>query len=123
MREQGTTGHPFPPKGARGKNMASLAGKVARLKNAHLTAKDVDDLVMETDREEAFARVFLHHLAICPECNAAGGFILEAFAAGEIDESLDRLSLDLFRSRLSAPTLWKEFEGWAPQERKRIVRK
>jgi len=84
--------------------------KPSRVRNAHLTPKDLD-LLVESDSTMVLGRIFLHHLSICPPCRAVGGFLLHALEAGEIDEELDGFSIQLSRSRFHAPALWKKLEA------------
>jgi hypothetical protein len=84
--------------------------KPSRMRDAHLSPEDLD-LLVESDSTKVLGRIFLHHLAICPTCHAVGGFLLHALEAGEIDEELNGLSIELSRSRFHAPALWKKLEA------------
>ena len=53
------------------------------MQHAHLTREDVD-LFLEADSSETSRQIFLHLLAVCPECYKAGGAILEAYLAGDL---------------------------------------
>jgi hypothetical protein len=92
------------------------------MRDAYLTPEDLD-LLMESDGENVLKRILLHHLSVCPACHAVGGFLLDALAAGEIDEDLDGFSIDLYRSRLHAPALWKELQAKKPRHWKNVVKK
>lgn len=76
------------------------------MKDAHLKAEDIDPLLW--DEDEVRNRLLLHHLAVCPECYAVGGFILDLYLAGEIDLKFGHIDLVLGRSRLEAPALWEK---------------
>lgn len=92
------------------------------MKHAHLTPEDVD-LFVETDNEEAAKKMFFHLLALCPECYAAGGAILEAYLAGEVELDFDSISVGLALSRAEAPALWKELEGLDAEARKELAQR
>jgi tetratricopeptide (TPR) repeat protein len=77
------------------------------MKDAHLTP---DELIrfLEDGGEEIQNRIFLHHLALCPECYAVGGYILDAYLAGDVGLDLCSIDIDLARTRREAPVLWEE---------------
>jgi hypothetical protein len=83
---------------------------VLEIQHEHLTPEDVDDFV-NTDSEEVCKRMFFHLLSLCPQCHAAGGYVLEAYLAGHVELDFDSFSVDLAQSRAEAPGLWKELEG------------
>lgn len=86
------------------------------MKDDHLTQEGLR-AVLE-DRGEARNRLLLHHLAVCPECHAVGGDVLEAYQAGELTLDLFTLDVDLLRTRRAAPGLWQELRQ-EPFERQR----
>lgn len=90
------------------------------MKDAHLTQEDLGRL-LEDDGEEIRNRIFLHHLAVCPECHAIGGHILDAYLAGEVGIDLCTIDIDLSISRRIAPTLWTELEPLSPDRRMKLI--
>jgi len=97
-----------------------LGEAAPHMRDAYLTPEDLD-LLVESDGEKVLKRILLHHLSVCPACHAVGGFLLDALAAGEIGEDLNGFSIDIYRSRLHAPALWKEFEASGTQQWKMVV--
>lgn len=91
------------------------------MKDTHLTEADLDQLVTE-DGQNVLNRIFLHHLAVCPECHAVGGFILDAYLSGHLGFDFLGFPIDLARSRWNAPRLWKELEALELGQKKEMVR-
>lgn len=58
------------------------------MQHAHLTREGVD-LFLEEEDLEVTRQIFLHLLAVCPECYKAGGAILEAHLAGDLPLDFD----------------------------------
>jgi len=94
------------------------------LKDAHLTPADLD-LLAAYRGEKVLNRILLHHLTVCPECRAVGGFLLDAYAAGELMTygELPGFRIALARSRSEAPKLWLMLNGSTLQRQKAMVRK
>jgi hypothetical protein len=93
------------------------------LKEAHLTPADLDRLAGYRG-EKVLNRMLLHHLAVCPECRAVGGFLLDAYDAGELMyDELPGFTVALARSRSEAPGLWLELSGLKLKRQKAMVRK
>ncbi|HEY2738968.1 MAG TPA: hypothetical protein VGK45_11235 [Thermoanaerobaculia bacterium] len=92
------------------------------MQHTHLTRDDVD-LFLEDESSEVSGQIFLHLLAVCPECYKAGGAILEAYLAGDLKLDFDGLDAMFALTRAEAPGLWKELEGLDVQGRKRLVQK
>jgi tetratricopeptide (TPR) repeat protein len=90
------------------------------MKDAHLTQEDLR-AVLE-DRDDARNRLLLHHLAVCPDCNAVGGDVLEAYEAGDVTIDLYTLDVDLVRSRRAAPGLWQELRPQPFDRQQDLVR-
>lgn len=90
------------------------------MKDAHLTPEDLD-LLLEKGMDEPEALLFLHHLAVCPECFAVGGYVLELFEAGAVEPPFCSVDVGLARSRAEAPGLWEELSGLpAGEQRERV---
>jgi hypothetical protein len=82
----------------------------------HLTEDDLERFL--SDDEEARNRLLLHHLAVCPDCYAVGGYLLDLYREGAIGLDLDILEIRLAFSRREAPLLLEElrFVPTAQQE-------
>lgn len=102
--------HPLHPEAEAPHPKEKPARSLRDWKMAHLTPEDVDTLVdmQELDIEALLKRLLIHHLTVCRRCREVAGFLLDALAEGELDEDLDGFRIELYRSRLNAPTLWKE---------------
>lgn len=87
--------------------------------DTHLTTETLM-AILDVDRTEEENQFLLHHLAVCPECYAVGGYILDLYRAGAIDLAFSVVDLGLGRSRAEAPALWQELSGkpLAAQQRK-----
>jgi len=93
------------------------------LKDAHLTPADLDRLAAYRG-EKVLIRILLHHLTLCPECRAVGGFLLDSYAAGELMYGeLPGFTVALGRSRSEAPGLWLKLSGSTLKRQKARVRK
>lgn len=80
------------------------------MNDAHLTEETLAALLDE-DRTEEENQLLLHHLAICPECYAVGGYILDLYRSGAVDLAFSIVDIGLGRSRAEAPVLWNELSG------------
>jgi tetratricopeptide (TPR) repeat protein len=76
------------------------------LEHDHLDQAALDRL-LALDRTEDQNRVLLHQLAICPECQKVGGYILDLYQSGLLPLNFSIVDLDLARSRAEAPQLWE----------------
>jgi tetratricopeptide (TPR) repeat protein len=90
--------------------------------DAHLTAETLA-AILDVDRTEEENQFLLHHLAICPECHAVGGYILDLYRAGAIDLAFSVVDLGLGKSRAEAPALWQELSGKPLEAQQRMVRR
>src|SRR6185369_8195443 len=79
------------------------------MKDAHLTPADIDRLASDKG-ERVLNRVFLHHLAVCPDCHRVGGFILDAYLTGDVPLDLPGHRIELAQSRFQAPQLWEQLK-------------
>jgi len=103
--------------------MTSLPVSEQSLKDAHLTPADLDRLAAYRG-EKVLNRILLHHLTVCLECRAVGGFLLDAYAAGELMYGeLPGFRIALARSRSEAPGLWLKLSGSKLKRQKAMVRK
>ncbi len=103
--------------------MISRLASEQSLKDAHLTPADLDCLAVYRG-EKVLIRILLHHLTLCPECRSIGGFLLDAYAAGElVHGELPGFTVALGRSRSEAPGLWLKLNGSTLTRQKAMVRK
>jgi tetratricopeptide (TPR) repeat protein len=91
------------------------------MKHEHLTRQTLERFFATTE-SEAMNRLMLHLLAVCPECAAIGGQILEAYEAGALDEQFSEVDVALFASRTSAEELWRELNLLSGEEQLRLLR-
>lgn len=91
------------------------------MRDAHLTADELQHLCEDGD-SDVLRRIFFHHLAVCPECHAVAGFILDAYEAGDVTLDLCSIDIDLARTRKQAPALWEELQARPQQERLALVK-
>src|SRR4029077_12364425 len=54
---------------------------------------------VEREHDEVEMKLFLHHLAVCPACNASGGYILDLCLSGALPEKFSSIDLALSRAR------------------------
>jgi len=71
------------------------------MQHTHLTRDDVD-LFLDDEGSEVSRRLFLHLLAVCPECYKAGGAILEAYLVGDLKLDFDGLDAMFALTRAEA---------------------
>jgi len=90
------------------------------MQHTHLTRDDVD-LFLEDERSAVSGQIFLHLLAVCPECYKAGGALLEAHLAGDLELDFEAFNAELVLGRARAQELWKELAGLDVQQRKELV--
>lgn len=91
------------------------------MRDEHLTEEELEQIIADAD--EIYSRLLLHHLAVCSDCYAVGGFILDLFREGLIGPDLDTLSLRLAFSRREAPRLLRGLRAVPPgQQVKRVLR-
>ncbi len=91
------------------------------MKDEHLKDEEIDGLLR--GNEEVRNRLILHHLAVCPECYAVAGYILDLYLDGTVDIELGSVDVTLGRSRREAPTLWEELSRHQFKRQKALVRK
>lgn len=91
------------------------------MRDAHLTTEMLDQL-LEEDRTEEENRFLLHHVAVCPSCQAVGGYILVLYEAGSIDLAFSAVDLGIGKSRLEAPGLWEDLRGRSAGEQHQLIR-
>jgi tetratricopeptide (TPR) repeat protein len=90
------------------------------MKDIHLTEDDFRRLLSGED--EPRNRLVLHHLAICPACYTVAGHILDLHIAGEIDDRLCTVDIDLGKSRRHAPALFEELRRFPLPEQRAMIR-
>ncbi len=90
------------------------------MKDAHLKEDEIDGLLR--DNEEVRNRLILHHLAVCPECYAVAGYILDLYLDGTVGIELGSTDINLGRSRREAPALWEELSRHSFKRQKALVK-
>jgi len=80
------------------------------MRQEHLTKQEIRHFV-EHEHDEIELKLLLHHLAVCPGCYAAGGYILDLYVAGSLPAKFSSIDLDLARSRAEAPRLYARLSG------------
>ncbi len=81
------------------------------MKDTHLDDETLELLIRDTDTLEA-RQILLHSLAVCPECYRVGGYLLDAYRAGELPLMFSAVEADLARSRSQAPALWEQLRAY-----------
>ena len=89
------------------------------MKDKHLTEADIDVFLQESGG--IGSQLFLHHLAVCPDCYAVGGYILDLYQEGLIDEDLCTVDIGIARSRREAPALWAQLERFGFERQKALI--
>jgi tetratricopeptide (TPR) repeat protein len=87
--------------------------------HAHLTEEELERLLSKDD--EAWHRLFLHHLEVCPDCRAVAGDILDMYVAGEIGLDLCSIDIALARSRREAPKLLEQLWKYPAKRRRALL--
>ncbi len=91
------------------------------MRHAHLTPEDLTAILAE-DRPQAVDRLLLHLLALCPDCCAMAGDLFDLAARGWIAPPLNRVEIDLARSRAAAPALLAALIALPRSARRRAAR-
>lgn len=76
------------------------------MEHDHLDSAVLERL-LSLDRTEDQNRSLLHQIAVCPECNRVGGYVLDLYRDGRLPLNFSIIDLDLARSRAEAPHLWE----------------
>jgi tetratricopeptide (TPR) repeat protein len=90
------------------------------MREAHLTEEALRHLLAK-DHDEIENRLLLHHLAICPDCAAVGGYLLDLYESGALDLRFCIVDAEIAWSRSLAPALLGELSGLSFAEAKRAV--
>jgi tetratricopeptide (TPR) repeat protein len=91
------------------------------MRQSHLSRREIRKLI-EVESNETQTKLLLHHLAVCPECYAAGGYILDLHAAGLLPERFSSVDVDLARSRADAPALYQKLARFPFVRQKGLIR-
>jgi hypothetical protein len=91
------------------------------LPEPHLLREDFLALIDHAHIEK-LQRLILHHLAVCPGCYKAAGYILDRWRAGDLAAELDIVDLELAQSRFEAPALFDQLWRLPPADRRRTAR-
>jgi tetratricopeptide (TPR) repeat protein len=90
------------------------------MEHEHLDAAGLER-ILALDRTEDQNRNLLHQIAVCPECRAVGGWLLDLRSSGALTLLFGPIDVALARSRAEAPSLWQELEPLAPEEQLSVV--
>lgn len=88
--------------------------------NVHLTREDLERLPAEMS--ESCALVLLHQIAVCPECNEVGGWVLDLYRSGHLRIPFSAVDLALAKSRAEAPALWAELQPYRFEDQYSSIR-
>ena len=89
------------------------------MRDEHLTSEELEG-ILSLD-EQACRRLLFHHLAVCPDCHAIGGYLLDLYREGVIDLKSDSAEISFAISRKEAPRLLEELRAVpAGQQQTRI---
>jgi hypothetical protein len=91
------------------------------MKDEHLKDEEIEDLLR--GNEEVRNRLILHHLAVCPECYKAAGYVLDLYQEGTVNIELGSIDISLGHSRREAPALWEELSRHPFKRQKALVKK
>jgi tetratricopeptide (TPR) repeat protein len=91
------------------------------MRHSHLSRREIRKLI-EVESNETQTKLLLHHLAVCPECYASGGYILDLHAAGLLPERFSSVDVDLARSRADAPALYQRLARFPFVRQKGLIR-
>jgi len=91
------------------------------MRELHLSKRDIRRLI-EAGNNEIQTQLLLHHLAVCPECYASGGYILDLHNAGMLPPLFSSVDVDLARSRLEAPALYQRLSGFSFDRQKGLIK-
>jgi tetratricopeptide (TPR) repeat protein len=86
----------------------------------HLTPESLR-AYLEDCNTPAQSSLLLHHLAVCPDCYAVGGHVLDLFTAGAVGPELCLVDLEIALSRAEAPRLWEELRSRAFADQQEIL--
>jgi tetratricopeptide (TPR) repeat protein len=89
------------------------------MRDEHLTPEDLERVLSQD--ETTCNRLLLHHLAVCPDCYAVGGHILDLYREGAIGIELDTQEISLAASRKEAPRLLAELRGLPASRQKALI--
>jgi tetratricopeptide (TPR) repeat protein len=91
------------------------------MNDSHLTGSEIRQLI-ETDNTATQTKLLLHHLAVCPDCYAEGGYILDLHLAGALPERFSSVDIDLAKSRADAPGLYAKLSRFGFKRQQGLLR-
>ena len=91
------------------------------MEHDHLDAEILERL-LALDRTEEQNRSLLHQIAVCRECRAVGGWLLDLHRSGALPRRFGVVEIALARSRAAAPALWQKLERFPQEKRLALVR-
>jgi tetratricopeptide (TPR) repeat protein len=90
------------------------------MKEDHLSQREIRQLI-EVEISEMQTKLLLHHLAVCPECYAAGGYLLDLHEAGMLPPRFSSVDIDLAKSRAAAPALYQRLSRFSFEHQKGLL--
>ncbi len=91
------------------------------MRERHLSRREIRRII-EVENSETQTKLLLHHLAVCPECFATGGYILDLYLAGALPERFSSVDVDLAKSRADAPALFVKLSRFSLERQRGLVR-
>ena len=91
------------------------------MRQQHLSKEEIRHFV-ERAHDEIALKLFLHHLAVCPGCYAAGGYVLDLYLAGSLPAQFSLVDVDLAQSRAEAPGLFSRLSGLSFTKQKGLLK-
>ena len=83
---------------------------------------DMLERILAVDRTEDQNRCLLHQIALCPECRAVGGYLLDLHQSGALSLRFGPVDVALARSRADAPALYAKLARHSAERRHALVR-
>jgi len=87
----------------------------------HLTPDHLERLLAR-DRDEDDNRALLHQIAVCPDCRAVGGYLLDLSRSGALGPVWGSIDAALARSRAEAPALLEKLARFSFDQAEGLVR-
>jgi len=91
------------------------------MRERHLSRREIRRII-EVENGETHTKLLLHHLAVCPECYVAGGYILDLYLSGALPERFSSVDVELAKSRADAPALFAKLSRFSIERQRGLVR-
>src|SRR3954452_2637175 len=91
------------------------------MREHHLSRREIRQLI-EVENSVPQTKLLLHHLAVCPDCYASGGYILDLHQAGMLPPRFSSVDVDLARSRAEAPHLFEKLERFSFERQQGLIK-